>query len=194
GDVGRTTPTTGIAGCCARAASGHAAAAPPMSVMNWRRLMSLNRGRALGLPHPQTSTERSAGPWAELDCSASGISRELICLIILWEIRNFGVVDQLEAAFTAGLAGRGPWGCSAANRNVATKTRILKRGKEKAAFERRNDVYARMRVIASRLTPSEMERLATYYRAGFRKDGVMTRCPRPKGRFWQNRRRVKNRP
>jgi hypothetical protein len=34
-------PTTGIAGCCARAASGHAAAAPPSSVMNSRRFMSL---------------------------------------------------------------------------------------------------------------------------------------------------------
>jgi hypothetical protein len=32
-------PTTGIAGCCARAASGHAAAAPPSSVMNSRRLI-----------------------------------------------------------------------------------------------------------------------------------------------------------
>jgi hypothetical protein len=32
-------PTTGIAGCCARAASGHAAAAPPSSVMNSRRPM-----------------------------------------------------------------------------------------------------------------------------------------------------------
>ena len=31
-------PITGIAGCCARAASGHAAAAPPSSVMNSRRL------------------------------------------------------------------------------------------------------------------------------------------------------------
>jgi len=30
-------PTTGIAGCCARAASGHAAAAPPRSAMNSRR-------------------------------------------------------------------------------------------------------------------------------------------------------------
>src|SRR5262245_50292283 len=29
-------PTTGMANCCARAASGHAAA-PPRSVMNWRR-------------------------------------------------------------------------------------------------------------------------------------------------------------
>jgi len=28
-------------GCCARAASGHAAAAPPSSVMNLRRLMGL---------------------------------------------------------------------------------------------------------------------------------------------------------
>src|SRR5262249_33947093 len=32
-------PVIGIAGCCACAASGHAAA-PPSSVMNWRRLMS----------------------------------------------------------------------------------------------------------------------------------------------------------
>jgi len=30
---------TGTAGCCARAASGHAAAAPPMSVMNSRRFV-----------------------------------------------------------------------------------------------------------------------------------------------------------
>src|SRR5262245_8070168 len=29
----------GVASCCARAASGHAAAAPPISVMNSRRLM-----------------------------------------------------------------------------------------------------------------------------------------------------------
>jgi hypothetical protein len=32
-------PTTGIAGCCAPAADGHAAAAPPSSVMNSRRPM-----------------------------------------------------------------------------------------------------------------------------------------------------------
>jgi hypothetical protein len=30
-------PITGIAGCCARAASGHTTAAPPRSVMNSRR-------------------------------------------------------------------------------------------------------------------------------------------------------------
>lgn len=32
-------PTTGMLGCCARAASGHAAA-PPISVMNLRRLIA----------------------------------------------------------------------------------------------------------------------------------------------------------
>jgi cytochrome c553 len=37
-----------------------------------------------------------------------------------------------------------------------------------ASGERRNDVYARMRMIASRLTESEMKGLAGYYRAGFR--------------------------
>src|SRR5262245_21531029 len=34
-----TKPITGIAGCCARAASGHAAIAPPSSDMNVRRFI-----------------------------------------------------------------------------------------------------------------------------------------------------------
>jgi hypothetical protein len=34
--LGLTVPP-GLLGCCARAANGHAAAAPPRSVMNWRR-------------------------------------------------------------------------------------------------------------------------------------------------------------
>jgi cytochrome c553 len=37
-----------------------------------------------------------------------------------------------------------------------------------ASGERRNDVYGRMRAIASRLTPTEINGLAAYYRAGFR--------------------------
>jgi hypothetical protein len=37
---GLANPIEGIVGCCALAASGHAAAAPPSSVMNWRRLRS----------------------------------------------------------------------------------------------------------------------------------------------------------
>jgi hypothetical protein len=39
GEAALRNPITGIAGCCAPAASGHAAA-PPISVMNSRRFMS----------------------------------------------------------------------------------------------------------------------------------------------------------
>ena len=48
GDAALRNPITGIAGCCARAASGHAAAAPPSSVMNSRRFIRSprRRGRA----------------------------------------------------------------------------------------------------------------------------------------------------
>jgi len=37
-----------------------------------------------------------------------------------------------------------------------------------ASGERRNDVYGRMRIIAAKLTPSEIDGLAAHYRAGFR--------------------------
>jgi len=37
-----------------------------------------------------------------------------------------------------------------------------------ASGERRNDVYGRMRTIAAKLTPAEIDGLAAYYRAGFR--------------------------
>jgi cytochrome c553 len=37
-----------------------------------------------------------------------------------------------------------------------------------ASGQRRNDVYARMRTIAAKLTPAEITGLAAYYRAGFR--------------------------
>jgi cytochrome c553 len=40
--------------------------------------------------------------------------------------------------------------------------------KNYAAGERRNDVYGRMRSIASKLTEAEIKGLASYYRAGFR--------------------------
>jgi hypothetical protein len=46
--IRRTSTPEGIAACCARAARGHAAAAPPSSVMNSRRFMP-----NMGLPrHP----------------------------------------------------------------------------------------------------------------------------------------------
>src|SRR5262245_28393121 len=59
--------------CCARAASGHAAA-PPSSAMNARRLMSdmgacspalcQGYGCTVGSPRIQDITERTVGPWA----------------------------------------------------------------------------------------------------------------------------------
>jgi cytochrome c553 len=45
---------------------------------------------------------------------------------------------------------------------------LLQQLKLYATAERRNDVYGRMRLIASRLTEDEMKGLAGYYRAGFR--------------------------
>jgi len=44
----RRNPTTGIAGCCARAASGHVATALPKNVMNSRRFMQAPPRRRMG--------------------------------------------------------------------------------------------------------------------------------------------------
>src|SRR5262249_14156494 len=43
-------------GCCARAASGHATAAPPRSVMNSRRLITAPKHSGHGIVSAQTST------------------------------------------------------------------------------------------------------------------------------------------
>jgi hypothetical protein len=43
GDLGSSNPITGIVGCCAFEASGHAAAAPPRSVIKWRRCIAFPR-------------------------------------------------------------------------------------------------------------------------------------------------------
>src|SRR6516165_9336943 len=58
------SPTTGIASCCPRATSGHAAAAPPRSVMKSRRRMPDTRASplAVGPPHHQPTTNLMAGP------------------------------------------------------------------------------------------------------------------------------------
>jgi cytochrome c553 len=48
------------------------------------------------------------------------------------------------------------------------KEYIVAQLKMYSAGERRNDVYGRMRTIAAKLTPAEIDGLATYYRAGFR--------------------------
>jgi hypothetical protein len=68
-----------IAGCCALAASGHAVAAPPISVMNSRRLMS-----DTGRPRPgvntngrfdEPATGRTAGPWGRPESLAGRAPR-----------------------------------------------------------------------------------------------------------------------
>jgi len=68
GDPMLKKPTTGIADCCARAASGHAAAAPHSSVMNSRRLMPdiglPPRFGAAGLPRAQAAAGRPESLWA----------------------------------------------------------------------------------------------------------------------------------
>src|SRR5262249_46155689 len=51
-------PITGIAGCCAHAASGHAAAAPPSSVMKLRRPLS---SMALSPPGGRPSRSQAQG-------------------------------------------------------------------------------------------------------------------------------------
>src|SRR5262245_7578501 len=61
-------PITGIAGCCVRAASGDAAAAPPINVMNSRRLTA----DASCAPDRKDSTPRHGrllrpSSWAERD-------------------------------------------------------------------------------------------------------------------------------
>ena len=48
------------------------------------------------------------------------------------------------------------------------KEYIVAQLKMYASGDRRNDVYGRMRTIAAKLTPAEIDGLATYYRAGFR--------------------------
>jgi len=47
---GDMTPITGISGCCARAASGHAAAAPPRSLMKSRRFTQSSSCRPASHP------------------------------------------------------------------------------------------------------------------------------------------------
>src|SRR5262249_37026303 len=61
GDLDSRNPITGIAGCWARAASGHAAAAPPTSDMNSRRFTaSDSRAFALEDSTPQLRQETAA--------------------------------------------------------------------------------------------------------------------------------------
>src|SRR5262245_2435171 len=59
GDAPWRNPITGIVDCCARAASGHGAAAPPMSDMNLRLLTRSPRRRG----QAKLSAHRGRLPW-----------------------------------------------------------------------------------------------------------------------------------
>ena len=50
---------TGIVGCCARAASGYAAAPPPITLMKSRRLMAASRLRNRHRTNLQLCSERA---------------------------------------------------------------------------------------------------------------------------------------
>ena len=96
GDVGSRNPITGIAGCCARAASGHAAAAPPSSVMNSRRLHSI------------TSSARASSESAALSRPSALAVLRLIDQLVLGRRlhRQVGRLLALEDAID--IAGRAP--------------------------------------------------------------------------------------
>src|SRR5262249_53234978 len=59
GDLGSRNPITGIAGCCARAASGHAAPAPRMTVTIGRRKLLA----ALEMRQPQLLLDPTRAGW-----------------------------------------------------------------------------------------------------------------------------------
>src|SRR5262249_54254894 len=69
-------PIAGIAACCARAASGHATAAPPMRGMNSRRLTRSPRRR---IRHTPPVAEQASGPYIRargIDCGTSRARRQ----------------------------------------------------------------------------------------------------------------------
>ena len=62
-EPGPRKPITGIAVCCARAASGHAAATPPMSVMNSRRRMPAPKSLEGGILSVHANDQHSGRWW-----------------------------------------------------------------------------------------------------------------------------------
>jgi hypothetical protein len=87
----RSKPTTGIAGCCACAESGQAAA-PPSSDMNWRRLWSsMGSSPEPAVPpyrSPRMPRKRPAGPWGKLNSSESGWDQSVPSSPIALEIND----------------------------------------------------------------------------------------------------------
>jgi hypothetical protein len=85
-----TAPITGIAGCCARAPSGHAAAAPPSSDMNSRRLIGSlsNRG-----PQPSHSANMSVVHYSK-------VSRRLAAMVKMRRTRIEHILSALPPLAT----------------------------------------------------------------------------------------------
>jgi hypothetical protein len=90
GERALSNPITGIAGCCARAASGHATAAPPSSAMNARRCSGRD---ARFIARPPHRTVRAAFPHTA--CMGVFLSRVhhaifvvLCCFILLFGPRR----------------------------------------------------------------------------------------------------------
>ena len=92
-------PITGIAGCCARTASGHAAAAPPSSVMNSRR------------SHSITSSARASSVGGTLMPSALAVFRLMTSSNLVGcthrQVRRLLALEN-PAGVDAGLAVRHP--------------------------------------------------------------------------------------
>ena len=91
-----------------RAASGHATAAPPRSVMKWRRLRSsMQPLRALpnpakrSLPHAEAAAEAPAGPGVDLNICVSGHKSRILGM-------RANARLTAMALSLAGLSGRGP--------------------------------------------------------------------------------------
>jgi len=89
-----------IAGCCARAASGHAAAAPPSRLMNSLRLMGLTRVRgALKLRGGSLGIKEFCGKGRVLLWGAQGMLRSVTCaLCITAQSRRLGSFPLLSSA------------------------------------------------------------------------------------------------
>src|SRR5262245_5494319 len=73
GVEGWRNPTTGIAACCARAAIGHAAAAPPSSVMNVRRPIIRSPSSAVETGYGDARSNEK--PYSAMRAAAGGLHR-----------------------------------------------------------------------------------------------------------------------
>jgi hypothetical protein len=78
-------PITGIVGCCARAESGHAAAAPPMSVMTSRRHPSF-RDWAVGEFDTLTGPVKGANATAEVLLPIAAVAVGMTVLGLVFHI------------------------------------------------------------------------------------------------------------